>query len=446
MHLQELKSFTDIASSLDVTAGHLRRLLFEEKNNLYFEFEIPKKNGSLRKIYAPNDSLLFIQKRLSAILSSSVKLHDKAYGFINKRSIVDNAQLHIRKNVLLNIDLENFFPSISFGRVRSMFMNYFRLDKNVATTLTNICCHPGGFLPQGSPTSPVISNILCKTLDKDLDRLAKNSFGATYSRYADDITFSTKTSWEEIISSKVTLFQKLNDILFDQTIVLDIASSYNPSIHKYEERLLKKKYYSALQSIGFISKHELDTDLSVLHGDIGEFLMHHLVSNYISDNNSVKYLYPKLVLKSNPKMPAYGNDGTIYVPSKKEIFYLEAKFYTNLTKAINKAVDSLKEHNEVTQENIDHKTELFRNIKTKSNDEIIEITDDVNEKLVLFLICDNIFKEEDVLKCLKKNNGLIELKKSFEVIIFVLPILSKSEFLESFKKQSILRGNQYYVQ
>ncbi|WP_301390031.1 Hachiman antiphage defense system protein HamA, partial [Enterococcus entomosocium] len=224
--------------------------------------------------------------------------------------------------------------------------------------------------------------------------------------------------WEEIISSKVTLFQKLNDILFDQTIVLDIASSYNPSIHKYEERLLKKKYYSALQSIGFISKHELDTDLSVLHGDIGEFLMHHLVSNYISDNNSVKYLYPKLVLKSNPKMPAYGNDGTIYVPSKKEIFYLEAKFYTNLTKAINKAVDSLKEHNEVTQENIDHKTELFRNIKTKSNDEIIEITDDVNEKLVLFLICDNIFKEEDVLKCLKKNNGLIELKKSFEVIIF----------------------------
>ncbi|MFJ3331410.1 MULTISPECIES: Hachiman antiphage defense system protein HamA [Enterococcus] len=252
--------------------------------------------------------------------------------------------------------------------------------------------------------------------------------------------------WEEIISSKVTLFQKLNDILFDQTIVLDIASSYNPSIHKYEERLLKKKYYSALQSIGFISKHELDTDLSVLHGDIGEFLMHHLVSNYISDNNSVKYLYPKLVLKSNPKMPAYGNDGTIYVPSKKEIFYLEAKFYTNLTKAINKAVDSLKEHNEVTQENIDHKTELFRNIKTKSNDEIIEITDDVNEKLVLFLICDNIFKEEDVLKCLKKNNGLIELKKSFEVIIFVLPILSKSEFLESFKKQSILRGNQYYVQ
>lgn len=134
------------------------------------------------------------------------------------------------------------------------------------------------------------------------------------------------------------------------------------------------------------------------------------------------------------------------MPSKKEIFYLEAKFYTNLTKAINKAVDSLKEHNEVTQENIDHKTELFRNIKTKSNDEIIEITDDVNEKLVLFLICDNIFKEEDVLKCLKKNNGLIELKKSFEVIIFVLPILSKSEFLESFKKQSILRGNQYYVQ
>ncbi|MGX7245040.1 Hachiman antiphage defense system protein HamA [Enterococcus quebecensis] len=251
--------------------------------------------------------------------------------------------------------------------------------------------------------------------------------------------------WEELLNSKDILFEKLNSILFDQTIVLDIASSYNPNINTYENRLLKKKYYSALQSIGFISKQELDTDLSVLHGDIGEFLMHHLVSNYISDDNSLTYLYPKLVLKSTPKMPAYGNDGTIYVPSKKEIFYLEAKFYTNLTKAINKAVDSLKEHNEVTQENIDHKTELFRNVKTKNKDEIIEITDDVNEKLILFLICDNIYKKDDVLKCLEKNNGLIELKKNFEVIIFVLPILSKREFLESFKKQSTLKGNQYYV-
>ncbi|WP_246601603.1 reverse transcriptase domain-containing protein [Enterococcus alishanensis] len=217
MRLQELKSFNDIASSLNVTTGHLRRLLFKEKNNLYFEFEIPKKNGTFRKIYAPNDSLLFIQKRLCKILNSSVKLHNKAYGFINERSIVDNAQLHLKKNVLLNIDLENFFPSISFGRVRSMFMNYFKLDKNVSTILANICCHPNGFLPQGSPTSPVISNILCKTLDKDLDRLAKNSFGATYSRYADDITFSTKKSFKENIviekNGEIILGSSLTDII-----------------------------------------------------------------------------------------------------------------------------------------------------------------------------------------------------------------------------------------
>ncbi|MFJ3333018.1 reverse transcriptase domain-containing protein [Enterococcus sp. NPDC086594] len=252
MHLQELKSFTDIASSLDVTAGHLRRLLFEEKNNLYFEFEIPKKNGSLRKIYAPNDSLLFIQKRLSAILSSSVKLHDKAYGFINKRSIVDNAQLHIRKNVLLNIDLENFFPSISFGRVRSMFMNYFRLDKNVATTLTNICCHPGGFLPQGSPTSPVISNILCKTLDKDLDRLAKNSFGATYSRYADDITFSTKTRFNENIvieeNGKIVLGSSLTDII----------NRNGFKINPYKTRLQKANQHQEVT--GIIVNKKLNVD------------------------------------------------------------------------------------------------------------------------------------------------------------------------------------------
>ncbi|GEK37343.1 reverse transcriptase domain-containing protein [Enterococcus thailandicus] len=252
MRLQEFKSFADIASSLNVTTGHLRRLLFEEKNNLYFEFEIPKKNGTLRKIYAPNDSLLFIQKRLSEILNSSVKLHNKAYGFIHERSIVDNAQLHLKKKVLLNIDLENFFPSISFGRVRSMFMNYFKLDKNVATTLANICCHPDGFLPQGSPTSPVISNILCKTLDKDLDRLAKNSFGATYSRYADDITFSTKTSFKENI-----VIEKNGEIILGSSLA-DIIIRNGFKINSDKTRLQKANQHQEVT--GIIVNQKLNVD------------------------------------------------------------------------------------------------------------------------------------------------------------------------------------------
>lgn len=251
--------------------------------------------------------------------------------------------------------------------------------------------------------------------------------------------------WSELIKDNTILFKTINEILFDQNVVLDIASSYNPSKHNYEDRILRKKYYDALQSIGFISRKEINTKLNVLHGDIGEFLMHFLVSAYISSDKSLAYLYPKLVLKSNPKMPVFGNDGTIYIPEKKEIFYLEAKFYNNLNTAINKAVDSLKEHNEVVEENIQHRVELFRNIKTKNMDEIIEITEDVKEKLILFLICDDIYEEKDVIECLKNNHKLTNLKKGFEVIIFVLPILNKQLFLEHFKQESILKGEQYYV-
>ncbi|MBC1527428.1 Hachiman antiphage defense system protein HamA [Listeria seeligeri] len=251
--------------------------------------------------------------------------------------------------------------------------------------------------------------------------------------------------WDELINNNDVLFEKINSILFDQTAVLDIASSYNPGIRRYEDRILQKKYYDALQAIGFISKEGINIELPVLHGDIGEFLMHYLVSDYISTDKSLTYLYPKLVLKSNPKMPVFGNDGTIYIPEKKEIYYLEAKFYKSLATAIDRATDSLKEHNEVVGENIQHKVELFRNIKTKNNDEIIEITEDVKEKLVLFLMCDNIYDQNDVIECIENNNKLNNLKKEFEVIIFIFPILSKQRFLERFKHDSILKGEQYYV-
>ena len=129
MRIQEFKSFKDVANALNIKTGHLRRLIFEERNNLYIEFEIPKKDGSFRTIYAPSDELLFVQRRLLSILENSVKTHYKAYGFAKGKNTVDNARIHLKKNYLLNIDLKDFFPSISSGRVRSMFINYFKLYK-----------------------------------------------------------------------------------------------------------------------------------------------------------------------------------------------------------------------------------------------------------------------------------------------------------------------------
>jgi hypothetical protein len=114
-----------------------------------------------------------------------------AHGFERKRSIITNANLHKRRRYVLNLDLENFFPSINFGRVRGFLIKdkHFSLDPAVATILAQIACHENE-LPQGSPCSPIVSNLVGHLLDSRLARFAK-MHKCTYSRYADDITFST---------------------------------------------------------------------------------------------------------------------------------------------------------------------------------------------------------------------------------------------------------------
>ena len=119
------------------------------------------------------------------------KIKPSAHGFVAGRSIVSNAQQHCSKGktFVFNVDLKNFFPSITFVRVRGLFMSPpFSYPYSVATVLAHTCCFRG-LLPQGAPTSPIISNLVCRGLDGDLQKLAQEC-RATYTRYADDITFS----------------------------------------------------------------------------------------------------------------------------------------------------------------------------------------------------------------------------------------------------------------
>ena len=114
-----------------------------------------------------------------------------AHGFKRKRSIITNARQHRNKRFVFNLDLENFFGTINFGRVRGFFMKdkNFALHPKVATILAQIACYQKA-LPQGSPCSPVISNLIGHVLDIHLVRLSAQT-GCTYTRYADDLTFST---------------------------------------------------------------------------------------------------------------------------------------------------------------------------------------------------------------------------------------------------------------
>lgn len=163
-------------------------------------------------------------------------MHHRAHGFIPKRDIVTNASEHVNKRYVLNFDLENFFESISFRRVRQMFISYFGFNDKVATTLANICCHPKGFLPQGAATSPVISNIIANGLDKELTRIAKNSKWSKYTRYADDITFSTdKRKFPQEIA------QLIDGHIVLSEIILNVIQKHGFTINHKKTRLQNHK-------------------------------------------------------------------------------------------------------------------------------------------------------------------------------------------------------------
>lgn len=193
-YISDLNSFCDVAEFLEISTGYLWKIIVNNKDNNYIEFNISKKDGTLRTIYKPINELLVLQLKLKQLLEQSFNPHHKAYGFIKNRDFITNASQHVGKKFVLNLDLENFFETISFGRVRQMFIGYFKLNPKVATTLANICCHHKGFLPQGAPTSPILSNIIMKTLDKQFTKLAKSCTLTYYTRYADDITFSSNNN------------------------------------------------------------------------------------------------------------------------------------------------------------------------------------------------------------------------------------------------------------
>src|SRR5205814_3311637 len=110
--------------------------------------------------------------------------------FIPARSILTNAKPHLRQKFVLNVDLKDFFPTINFGRVRGVLIaKPYCLLPHIATYIARICCRDNA-LPQGAPTSPIISNMICSRLDRQLLRLARQ-YRCVYTRYADDLTFST---------------------------------------------------------------------------------------------------------------------------------------------------------------------------------------------------------------------------------------------------------------
>jgi RNA-directed DNA polymerase len=186
-------------------------LATDAKGGPYSTETVPKKSGGERKICIPNKQLKWVQRQILKHILSKVPPHSAAHGFVNGRSTVSNATPHVGAELVVKFDLKDFFPTVHYFRVMGLFASIgyalgncmFGTDdesNQIAPVLARLCCYTPdpkkwgtATLPQGAPTSPAISNLVCRRLDARLEGLAEANKG-TYTRYADDLTFSFKSA------------------------------------------------------------------------------------------------------------------------------------------------------------------------------------------------------------------------------------------------------------
>lgn len=171
----------------------------------YYDFEIPKRSGGVRLISAPKPFLKIVHRTIYHSLLKHFKFHFACHGFAAKKSIRTNAEEHVRKDVVLRLDIKNFFPSIKAKRVYGVLKSLGLDDKYALYFITRVCTRHNS-LPQGAPTSPSLANLVCRSLDSRLGALCQ-SRNFSYSRYADDLTFSGQKS----IVRYITIFKNIID-------------------------------------------------------------------------------------------------------------------------------------------------------------------------------------------------------------------------------------------
>ena len=182
----EFTDETSLLAYLGVSADELKKIWWF-RHGMYRDLQIVKRNGKVRQISAPDQRLKGLQRKIATSLNSIYSVRHPVHGFVTGKSVKTNAQSHVRNKFLLNIDLQDFFPTITEKRVMGVFRSL-GIDKRVSEILARISCNYN-MLPQGAPTSPVVSNLICFRMDKALLAFAKEA-RCIYTRYADDISFS----------------------------------------------------------------------------------------------------------------------------------------------------------------------------------------------------------------------------------------------------------------
>jgi len=235
---QNVSTIDDVAAIIGISSKQLRFLIYARpEGERYTIFTIAKRRGGIRTIKAPKKELKIIQQRFISFIQDRIGVRPAAHGFVRKKNIVTNAQLHINHRAVFNLDLREFFPTINFGRVRGLFISEpFKASPTIATILAQICCHAGS-LPQGAPTSPFISNMICFRLDAQLTQLARN-LGCVYTRYADDLTFSKRKG---LFPSDLALVNEDGSVSIGKELV-DIIENNGFKIHTDKVHLYRNTH------------------------------------------------------------------------------------------------------------------------------------------------------------------------------------------------------------
>ena len=192
----------------EIGSRHFRHFMNLGKSYGYKTFTIPKKSGGERRIWAPRGNLMWIQYCIKEVIELYYQPQPCVYGFVRGKSILDNAQCHTNKKYVYNVDISDYFESVTEKTIATRLMRPpFSFNHQISETIARlscICLHEWvenpifhtmdsihhHVLAQGSPTSPILANVVCDDMDVMLMGLASR-FGLTYTRYADDITFSS---------------------------------------------------------------------------------------------------------------------------------------------------------------------------------------------------------------------------------------------------------------
>lgn len=259
--------FKHLSLLLGLEATELTYYLYVDDESFYTQFEIPKKSGKKRIIDVPSERLMEIQRWIldNILAPMDSDLSDACCGFRKDTSIIANASIHCNKPCVLNLDLKDFFPSVTLDRVFYIFFNK-GYTKKVSYYLAKLVTK-NGVLPQGAPTSPMLSNHISIHLDKRLKGLAY-TYCADYTRYADDLTFSGAVN----ITNMIPIIEKI--ITEEGFVVNKDKTHYSYNYQRQEvtglvvnNRVsLKKEYINNVrQELYYCKKYGVNSHLEHIH-------------------------------------------------------------------------------------------------------------------------------------------------------------------------------------